>query len=63
MFKELLKVISFLSIFIIGGNLIALCQNVTNKIPSYMFLLTLVGFIIVMWYNVVKLMISINEGE
>jgi fucose permease len=63
MFKELLKVIGFLSVFIIGGNLIALCQKVTSTMPGYMMLLTIICMLVVLWYNVVKLIISINERE
>ena len=56
MFKELSKVIGFLSIFVVGGNLIALCQKVTSTLPGYLILLTIVSFLIVLWYNVIKLM-------
>ena len=61
MLKDLLKTILLLSAVIIGGNLIALCQNITNNMPDYMMLLTLVGFLIVAWIYVIKLIKS-NGG-
>ena len=60
MFKESLKVIGFLSLFIAAGNIIALCQRFTETFPGYLMLLTIVSFLIVLWYNVIKLM-NINN--
>ena len=61
MFKDLLKTILLLSTVIIGGNLIALCQKLATSMPDYMMLLTLVGFLIVAWIYVIKLIKS-NGG-
>ena len=61
MFKELFKTIFLLSIVIIGGNLIALCQKITSNMPDYMMLLTIVCFLIVAWVHVIKLIKS-NGG-
>ena len=55
MLKDLSKIIGFLSIFVIGGNLIALCQKVTSSMPDYMMLLTIICMLVVLWYNVIKL--------
>ena len=61
MFKDLLKTIFLLSIVIIGGNLIALCQKITNNMPDYMMLLTIICFLIVAWIYAIKLIKS-NGG-
>ena len=61
MFRDLLKTILLLSIVIIGGNLIALCQKITNNMPDYMMLLTIICFLIVAWVYVIKLIKS-NGG-
>lgn len=58
MFKELFKLIGLLSVVIIGGNLIALIQKVSSGMPDYMFLLTLVCMLIVLWVQVYKLIKS-----
>ena len=63
MFKELLKVILLLSAVIAGGNLIALCQKVTSTIPGYMMLLTIICMLVVLWYNVIKLVKGINHAQ
>ena len=55
MFKDLLKITGFLSMFVIGGNLIALCQKVTSSMPDYMMLLSIICMLAVLWYNVIKL--------
>ena len=55
MLKDLSKIIGFLSIFVIGGNLIALCQKVTSSVPDYMMLLSIICMLVVLWYNVIKL--------
>ena len=56
MFKDLLKTIFLLSIVIIGGNLIALCQKITSSMPDYMMLLTIVCMLIVLWVQFIKLL-------
>lgn len=61
MFKDLLKTIFLLSIVIIGGNLIALCQKITSNMPDYMMLLTIVCMLVVLWIQVIKLIKS-NGG-
>ena len=61
MFKDLLRLLFLLSVVVIGGNLIALCQKITNNMPDYMMLLTLVGFLVVAWIYVIKLIKS-NGG-
>lgn len=61
MFKDLLKTIFLLSAFIIGGNLIALCQKITSSMPDYMMLLTIIGFLTVAWIYAIKLIKS-NGG-
>ena len=61
MLKDLLKTILLLSIVIIGGNLIALCQKITTSMPDYMILLTIIGFLIVAWIYAIKLIKS-NGG-
>lgn len=61
MLKELFKTIFLLSIVIIGGNLIALCQKITSNMPDYMMLLTIIGFLIVAWVHIIKLIKS-NGG-
>lgn len=61
MFKDLLRLLLLLSAVIIGGNLIALCQKITSSMPDYMMFLTLVGFLIVAWIYVIKLIKS-NGG-
>ena len=61
MFKDLLKTILLLSIVIIGGNLIALCQNISNNMPDYMMLLIIICFLVVAWIYVIKLIKS-NGG-
>ena len=61
MFKDLLKTILLLSVVIIGGNLITLCQNITNNMPVYMMLLTIICFLIVAWIYAIKLIKS-NGG-
>ena len=55
MFKDLFKTIFLLSAVVIGGNLIALCQKVTSTMPGYMMLLTIICMLVVLWYNVIKL--------
>ena len=55
MFKDLLKVISLTTLFILAGNLNALCQKVTSSMPDYMMLLTIICMLVVLWYNVIKL--------
>ena len=55
MLKELFKLITLLSSVIIGGNIIALCQKVTESMPNYMFLLTIICMLIVLWYQVFKM--------
>ena len=55
MLKDLSKVILLLSAVIVGGNLIALCQKVTSTMPGYMMLLTIICMLVVLWYNVIKL--------
>ena len=61
MFKDLLRLLFLLSAVIIGGNLIALCQKITSNMPDYMMLLTIIGFLIVAWVYVIKLIKS-NGG-
>ena len=61
MFKDLLKTILLLSIVIIGGNLIALCQKITTSMPDYMMLLTIICMLVVLWVQVIKLIKS-NGG-
>ena len=61
MLKDLLKTILLLSIVIIGGNLIALCQKIATSMPDYMMLLTIICFLIVAWVYVIKLIKS-NGG-
>ena len=61
MFKDLSKVILLLSAVIVGGNLIALCQKITTSMPDYMMLLTIICMLVVLWYNVIKL-IKNNGG-
>ena len=61
MFKDLLKTIFLLSVVIIGGNLIALCQKITTNMPDYMMLLTIICFLVVAWIQVIKLLKS-NGG-
>ena len=56
MFKELLRLLFLLSAVIIGGNIIALCQKVAESMPEYMFLLTIICMLVVLWYNVIKLL-------
>ena len=56
MFKELLKLITLLSAVIIGGNIIALCQKVTESMPEYMILLTIICMLVVLWYQVFKML-------
>ena len=58
MFKDLLKTIFLLSIVIIGGNLIALCQKITSNMPDYMMLLTIICMLVVLWVQVIKLLKS-----
>lgn len=55
MLKELFKLITLLSSVIIGGNIIALCQKVASSMPEYMFLLTIICMLIVLWYQVFKM--------
>ena len=55
MLKDLSKTIFLLSAVVIGGNLIALCQKVTSSMPDYMMLLTIICMLVVLWYNVIKL--------
>jgi len=61
MFKDLLKIILLLSMVIIGGNLIALCQKITNSMPEYMMLLTIICMLVVAWVYVIKL-VKYNGG-
>ena len=61
MLKDLSKTIFLLSAVIIGGNLIALCQKITSNMPGYMMLLTIIGFLIVAWVHIIKLIKS-NGG-
>ena len=56
MLKDLSKIIGFLSIFVIGGNIIALCQKFTSTMPGYMMLLTIICMLIVLWYQVFKVL-------
>ena len=58
MFKDLLKTILLLSIVIIGGNLIALCQKIATSMPDYMMLLTIICMLIVLWIQFIKLLKS-----
>ena len=55
MFKDLLKTILLLSAVIAGRNLIVLWQKVTSSMPDYMMLLTIICMLVVLWYNVIKL--------
>ena len=61
MLKDLLKTIFLLSVVIIGGNLIALCQKITSNMPDYMMLLTIICMLIVGWIYAIKLIKS-NGG-
>ena len=61
MLKDLFKTILLLSAVVIGGNLIALCQKITSNMPDYMMLLTIIGFLIVAWVHIIKLIKS-NGG-
>ena len=61
MFKDLLKTIFLLSVIIIGGNLIVICQKITSNMPDYMMLLIIICFLIVAWIYVIKLIKS-NGG-
>lgn len=61
MLKDLLRLLFLLSVVVIGGNLIALCQKVASNMPDYMFFITLVCFLIVVWIYVIKLIKS-NGG-
>ena len=61
MLKQLLQTILLLSIVIIGGNLIAICQKITSNMPDYMMLLIIICFLIVAWIYVIKLIKS-NGG-
>lgn len=58
MFKDLLRLLFLLSVFIIGSNLIALCQKITNNMPDYMMLLTIVCMLVVFWVQFIKLLKS-----
>ena len=61
MFKDLLKTIFLLSVVIIGGNTIALCQKIATSMPDYMMLLTIICMLVVSWVYVIKLIKS-NGG-
>ena len=56
MFKELFKTIFLLSVVIIGGNLIALCQKITSNMPDYMMLLTIICMLVILWVQFIKLL-------
>ena len=58
MLKDLLKTIFLLSVVVIGGNLIALCQKITTSMPDYMMLLTIVCMLVVLWVQFIKLLKS-----
>lgn len=62
MLKDLLKTILLLSMVIIGGNLIALCQKITSSMPDYMMLLTIICMLVVAWVQFIKLIKS-NGGN
>ena len=61
MLKDLLKLLFLLSVVIIGGNLISVCQKITSSMPDYMMLLTIICFLVVAWTQVIKLIKS-NGG-
>ena len=61
MFKELFKTILFITIFLLICNAIGFIQQLSNSMPQYMFFITLLGFIIVAWVYVIKLIKS-NGG-
>ena len=61
MFKDLLKLILLLSVVVIGGNTIALCQKIATNMPDYIMLLTIISMLVVLWVYVIKL-IKNNGG-
>lgn len=60
MFGELLKTILFITIFLLICNTIGFIQGISNNMPDYIMLLTIICFLIVAWVYVIKLIKS-NE--
>lgn len=55
MLKDLLRLIGLLSVVVIGGNLIALCQKIATSMPDYMTLLIIICMLVILWVQVIKL--------
>jgi len=54
MFKDLLKTILLFIVVFLGGNFIALCQEITSNMTEYLFIVSLSGMLIFLWVYIIQ---------